>query len=147
DNTMLVNVSGLTALDYQTAILQHPLTAGVLVPTQDPLHETLRTQATVFVTDEPSGEFVVIPFYFDLIREYTFKADGSRELVSESMEWGQSELRLLGGNAYSITQDAGNMHVEITPNVFGTPEPGTFALAALGLGAIGLRIRKRRPAI
>src|SRR5262245_36851462 len=75
DNTMLVNVTGLTTLDYETASLQHTLTAGALGPTQDPLHETLRTQATVFVTDEPSGEFVVVPFYFDLIREYTFKAD------------------------------------------------------------------------
>ena len=47
------------------------------------------------------------------------------------------------GFAYNVVYDPNDVKLEIL-NVGAVPEPGTWLTLALGLGAIGLRLRPRR---
>jgi len=114
-----------------------------------------RWEVTMWITDRASGETAQILAYG---RGHYLgdNALNDKRVALEILEGQSHELRL-GGNRYQIefstTEDSftnpqgGTDHVSFlwadVAATSATPEPGTLALAGLGLGLVGLRLRRR----
>lgn len=119
-------------------------------PPSDPAQSN-KVQFTVWVTDVASGETGHLSF--DLA---AFLLTGLPDSDHSELAFGgeTSGTLFLGANRYDLEIKTGDSdsntwvyaNLEVAPTA-ATPEPGTFALVALGLGAVGLRIRKKRHAI
>jgi hypothetical protein len=72
-----------------------------------------------------------------------FQATTITGFVSDGSQFSIDQSQFLGGGIFSLTQSGTNLVLNFTP----VPEPSTYALMALGLGATGLAAwRKRRRA-
>lgn len=122
---------------------------GAAAPTDPALGNTV--PFNVWVTDAASGETGHLSFtlYGFLLTGGPY--GGNSEFVFGGVGGG---ALLLGGNRYDVQLKTGDSesntwvyaNLTVAPAT-ATPEPGTFALAALGLGAAGVvrRVRKRGP--
>jgi hypothetical protein len=103
---------------------------------------------TVWVTDIASGESDFLSFDLSAFLLTGLPQSDSSEMVFGGEGGG---VLLLGGNRYDVTLKTGDSdsatwvyaNLEVAPAV-ATPEPGTLALAALGVCGLGVvrRIRK-----
>jgi hypothetical protein len=134
-------------------------------PRPDPGSFEARYEFTIAVTitDLASGQSGMQEFSGSYVSMWMYQPEEVNNPNAWRWEWAaflfgdeQSWRTLqLGNNQYDFRAFGaasgsfpyGELNVDIHPTVAATPEPGTLALAALGLGAIGLRIRKYRPAI
>lgn len=153
DGTVLSERTGITDLAWGDYFLPDPLTHGVSVPDPYPdnsIHTVIkRSEATVTITDETSGASGTAWLYTDYRWQYEIRPDGSLDPLYEGQTggpWPQKTKLVLGGNTFMVGGPGGDFLVEVTPNpVAATPEPGTLALAGLGLATGGLvRVRRRR---
>jgi len=155
DGSVLREVTGLTELAYSDFFLPSAQFSGELVP--DPMPDNglvsviRRSRANVTIFDEPSGQSDTFELYYDYVWQYERRPDGSLDPIFEGESPGEPSfvdplLLTLGGNEYAVRSLGGELHVRITPGdaPVATPEPGTFALGALGLCALGAvrRVRK-----
>jgi len=153
DGTVLRNVTGLTDLTYSDLFLPDPRTHGVPAggprPFEGHYSNLWESEATVTITDGASGQSGSFFLWSWWVQEYDIKPDGSEEQVYEgygSSPWPDPVRLTLGGNVYEARGPGGELRVTVVPAV-ATPEPGTLALAGLGLGVIGvLRRRTGGPA-
>jgi hypothetical protein len=150
DGTILRHVTGLTDLGWSDFFLPNPELHGTPIPDPHPGNSThsdvWRSQATVIITDELSGQSGSVLLTLDFVREYEINPDGSFEPIFEGQlgsPWPDPFDLVLGGNTYSVRAPGGEMLVAVTPGpVTATPEPATLALVAFGLGAVGVRLRR-----
>jgi hypothetical protein len=153
NGTVLAEKTGLTDLFWSDFFLPDPLTHGVVVPDPIPNNnirtDIKRSEATVTITDETSGETGTFWLYSDYRWQYEIKADGSLEPIHEGQTGGpypDYTNLVLGGNTYSLRAPGGEFMAQVTPTPVPTavtPEPGTLVLAMCGLGALSWRIRRR----
>jgi hypothetical protein len=155
EGTVLREMSGITETEYGDYFWRDPLQFGVYLPDQRPdnsLHtDTWSQQAMVTVTDELLGQSVNFMMTLDYVRQYEIESDGTLNPIYEGYRgdpWPDPLRFTLGANEYSVRSPGGEFLVSIEPGV-ATPEPGTFALGALGLCALGVvrRAKKGRSAI
>lgn len=150
DGTVLREASGLTDLFYGDHFLPDPRTHGVPAggprPAEGYYSDLWESEATVTITDERSGESGSFHLWSAWVQEYDVKPDGSVEPVYEgyvSSPWPDPARLTLGGNLYEIRGPGGDMNVTVTPAV-ATPEPGTLALAGVGLLPLAACVARRR---
>ena len=151
NGAVLAEKTGLTDLIWSDFFLPDPRTDGVVVPDPNPndgvRSDIKRTQATVTITDELSGQTGTFWLYSDYIWEYEINADGSLEPLHEGPSGGpypEPTNLVLGGNTYSLRAPGGEFMMQLTPGPTAlTPEPGTFVLAMCGFGVLGWRVRRR----
>ena len=150
EGTVLRDVTGITETAYGDYFWRDPLQFGAHLPDPNPdnsLHTDIwRQQALVTVTDELLGRSVNFMMTLDYVRQYEINPDGSLEPIYEGYTgdpWPEPLSFTLGANRYSVRSPGGEFAVSVEPGVV-TPEPGTFALAGLGLCALGAvrRVRK-----
>ena len=155
DGTVLRAVTGLTDLAWADYFWRDPLQFGVRLPDPNPDNglrtDIWRQQALVTVTDELLGRSDNIQFTVDYVQQYEIKPDGSFEPIYEGYTgypWPEPLVFVLGANRYNVRSPGGEFLVRVEPGVV-TPEPGTFALAALGLCTLGAvrRVRKGSTAV
>lgn len=155
EGTVLREMSGITDTAYADYFWRDPLQFGVYLPDpnpDNPLHTDIwRQQAMVTVTDELLGRSVNFMMTLDFVRQYEIKPDGSLEPIYEGYTgdpWPDPLVFTLGADRYSVRSPGGDFAVRVEPGVV-TPEPGTFALAGLGLCVLGAvrRVRKGRAAV
>jgi hypothetical protein len=111
--------------------------------------------AHVRITDDASGDSAWRSVSWGATRRWERAPDRSTWLLTELIEDGYATADnpwqpYLGGNTYRIWVEDREVHVEVRPDSLPTnyePEPGTLALAGIGLGAVGLvrRVRRGRP--
>lgn len=106
-----------------------------------------RSEATVTITDEASGEqgrFVWWREWQEWNTEFPTGDRTEHEGESSGPKYTPIWLRL-GGNVYHVTPAREEGSMWVSAQAASTPEPGTLAMAGLGLGAVGLvRTRQRR---
>ena len=156
DGTVLREVAGLTDLVYFDFFLPSAQFSGELVP--DPIPDNglvsvvRRSRANVTIFDEPSGQSDTFELYYDYVWQYERRPDGTLDPIYEGESPGRPGpgplLLTLGGNEYAVRSLGGDLQVRVTPGEapIATPEPGTFALGALGLCAVGAARRVRKAA-
>lgn len=149
--TVLREMTGLTETYWSDFFFTtDPRESGTFVPDPNPNNDlrtdTWRNQATVHITDLPSGDIGSVEIYWDYFFQYEWR-NGEWDPYYEgyrSGPWPAHEM-VLGTNHYSVRGLGGELLVTVTPlPTSNTPEPGTLALAGLGLGGVGLVRRLRR---
>lgn len=153
DGTVLREVRGMTDLFYSDFFLPDPQQNGELIP--DPYPDNgltsviRRSRANVTVFDETSGQSGAFELYYDYVYQYEVYPDGVNPIYEgyTGGPWPDPIVLTLGGNTYAARGLGGELRVSVTPGEgpVTTPEPGTFALGALGLGVLGAVRRVRRP--
>jgi len=151
DGTVVVEKTGLTELSWSDYFLPDPLLHGTPIPEPNPgsnlRSDISRSEATVTITDERSGQSGTYWLFTDYVQQYEIRPDGSQLPVYEGQTggpWPERTNLVLGGNTYSITSPGGEFQVQVTPAPsLATPEPGTLALAVCGLVAAGSWRRRR----
>ena len=155
EGTVLRDVTGITDTAHADYFWRDPLQFGVLLPDLHPVSglrtDTWRQQAVVTITDELLGLSTNVLLTLDFVQQYEIKPDGSFEPIYEGYTgspWPEPISFTLGANRYDVRSPGGDFAVRIEPGAV-TPEPGTFALAALGLCALGAvrRVQKGRAAV
>lgn len=151
DGTVLRDVTGLTDLAYSDLFLPDPLVNGVFTggdirPAEGHYFETWQSEARVTLTDERSGASGAFQLWRGWVREYEVNPGGTDDLVYEGETggpWPEAVRLTLGGSVYEVRGPGGEMIVTVTPAV-ATPEPGTLALAGVGLLPLFARVARRR---
>jgi hypothetical protein len=141
---------GLTETAWGESFMLDPREHGVFVPDPNPNNDlrtdTWRYQATVHITDLPSGETWDVVLFRDYRMQYEWR-NGAWDPYFEGETggpWPAVEM-VLGENTYRVSGPGGEFQVTITNNpTAATPEPGTLALAGLGLCGMGVVRRFRR---
>ncbi len=149
DGTILRDVTGITDTAYAEYFWRDPKQYGVVLPDPNPDNglrtDIWRQQAVVTITNELLSRSDNIQFTVDYVEQYEIKPDGSFEPIYEGYfsEPRNPIVFLLGADRYTVSSLGGDFQVRIEPGVV-TPEPGTLALAGLGLFALGAarKIRK-----
>lgn len=155
DGTVLRDVTGITDLMYGDFFLPDPRRFGTPQPDPNPTNEVtsviFRSRATVILTDELSGEFATFSLFLDSVEQFEVRSDGRIEPIYSGEIggpfWPDAGRFDLGGNVYRVRTPGGELSVNVEPGErpgapVQTPEPGTLALAGLGLGAVLLRRRR-----
>lgn len=152
DGTVLQEVRGITDLFYVDFFMPNPEQFGELIP--DPFPDNglrsiiKRTRAEVTVTDELSGQSGRFELYYDYVYQYEQYPDGIKPIYEgyDGGPWPEYVRFTLGGNEYAARGLGGELGVTVTPGdaSVATPEPASFALGAMGLGALALVRRVRR---
>ncbi|MCI0702186.1 MAG: PEP-CTERM sorting domain-containing protein [Planctomycetia bacterium] len=114
-----------------------------------------RIRIILNLTDVTSGETGTAEFNSGLELAHTSFWPGNTQL-SGFVQPPNRATWVLGMNKYEVelegghTESSGTIDIRsLTGEPLGTPEPGTLALAGIGLGLVGLRLRRRlgeRPA-
>lgn len=154
EGTVLSEVTGITDTAYGEYFWRDPKQFGARLPDPYPDNglrsDIWRQQAMVTVTDELRGQSINFMVTLDYVEQYEINPDGSFEPIYEGYTgspWPEPFVFTLGPDRYRVRAPGGDFGVSVEPGVV-TPEPTTFALAALGLCAAGAarRVRNRRTA-
>jgi hypothetical protein len=148
--TVLSQKTGLTETAWSDYFMLDPREHGVFVPDPNPDNDlktdTWRYRATVHITDLPSGEAWDVVLHRDYRMQYEWR-NGAWDPYYEGETggpWPGVEMTL-GDNTYRVSGPGGELLVTVTNNpTAATPEPGTLALAGLGLCGVGVVRRFRR---
>jgi hypothetical protein len=112
--------------------------------------------AHIRITDEESGQSAWRRLAWGVYQDWEKSTDRKSWVLAREFElpWPADALPsepYLGGNTYRIWVDEDRqVHVRVLEDTLPThfePEPGTLALAGIGIGAVGLvrRVRRGRP--
>ncbi len=109
----------------------------------------LDLRAEVTITDEASGQSGTVTFGGLVWEEWAHRWDGTWN-YTHGMSGFDDQTLMLGGTRYTLNATIregdrlATLDITAGPAV---PEPGTLALAAVGLGPVGLRLVRRRPTV
>jgi hypothetical protein len=144
-----VVVGNLLSVGPQTGVPQPPVVGSTVI-------ERNRAEGRVTILDEESGQSGEFGIWAEYYWQYEVMPDGSHNPIAEgytfgptwagSNSWEGTFHTTLGQHVYdAYSTEPGGLRVFVTDAPVATPEPGTLALAGLGLGAVGLvRARRRR---
>jgi PEP-CTERM motif len=151
---VLAEMTGLTGAVWSDFFLPNPRQFGTPQPDPNPgngfTSVIFRSQATVILTDELSGDRATFPIFLDAIDQFEVRADGRIEPIFSGETggpfWPDAGRFDLGGNVYRVRTPGGELLVNVEPGErpgapVNTPEPASLLLAGIGLGAVLLRRR------
>jgi hypothetical protein len=160
-NALIAEQSGLTETTFLVGnLLSVGPQSGVPQPPDvgNTVIERNRAEGRVAIIDEASGQSSEFTIWAEYYRQYEVMPDGSHNPIAEGytfgptwfgQNWWEAPFRAtLGENVYeAYSTEPGSLRVFVTDAPDGpvaTPEPGTLALAGLGLGLVGLRRFRRQ---